>query len=569
MPSTPSPLLRIQLMGTGDQAGTWGDTTNTNLGTLLEGSIAGLASVSVTSASQALVATDYVADQARMAILSLSTSGAVTTAFNIYAPPVSKTYVIQNTSIYDATIYNATVANGTTAAGSGVTVPAGGVAYVFSNGTNCLSLNALYGGSTASLRVDGSGNVILTGNFTQTGNFTLTGDVNVTGAAVFNEAGADKDFRVEGDTDANLLFVDASTDRVGIGTSTPAYTFDLNKASGSFRVRDATGGNDVVIRSIAGPVSLIGSVANTPIGITTNDTTRIYVTAAGNVGIGTDTPQNKTHIQQTSATTNAVTQVLRLDSQSSGTPAIGIGVGMEFAAETSAGNTEVGVMLEAVTTDVTAASEDFDLVFKTMQNGTAAAERVRIRSDGNVGIGTSSPNTILSLSRSSACVAQFANGTATAQVGAFGTNVAAFGSSTNHPTRFLINGSIAAGIETTGDFQFNSGYGSSATAYGCRAWINFNGTGTPAIRGSGNVSSITDNGTGDYTINFTNAMPDANYSAIVTSEFVSNGTNICFPSLYAAGAPIATGSVRVYLQASGAGGGVRVDATYFCVAIFR
>jgi len=193
-------------MGTGDQAGTWGDTTNTNLGTLLEGSIAGLASVSVTSASQALVATDYVADQARMAILSLSTSGAVTTAFNIYAPPVSKTYVIQNTSIYDATIYNATVANGTTAAGSGVTVPAGGVAYVFSNGTNCLSLNALYGGSTASLRVDGSGNVILTGNFTQTGNFTLTGDVNVTGAAVFNEAGADKDFRVEGDTDANLLF---------------------------------------------------------------------------------------------------------------------------------------------------------------------------------------------------------------------------------------------------------------------------------------------------------------------------------------------------------------------------
>jgi hypothetical protein len=47
----------------------------------------------------------------------------------------------------------------------------------------------------------------------------------------------------------------------------------------------------------------------------------------------------------------------------------------------------------------------------------------------------------------------------------------------------------------------------------CRAWVNFNGTGTVAIRASFNVSSITDNGTGDYTINFTNAMPDANYSA--------------------------------------------------------
>jgi hypothetical protein len=46
----------------------------------------------------------------------------------------------------------------------------------------------------------------------------------------------------------------------------------------------------------------------------------------------------------------------------------------------------------------------------------------------------------------------------------------------------------------------------------CRAWVNFNGTGTPAIRASFNVSSITDNGTGDYTVNFTNALADANYS---------------------------------------------------------
>lgn len=54
---------------------------------------------------------------------------------------------------------------------------------------------------------------------------------------------------------------------------------------------------------------------------------------------------------------------------------------------------------------------------------------------------------------------------------------------------------------------------SSGTEIGtlCRAWVNFNGTGTVAIRASFNVSSITDNGTGDYTVNFTNAMPDANY----------------------------------------------------------
>jgi hypothetical protein len=65
----------------------------------------------------------------------------------------------------------------------------------------------------------------------------------------------------------------------------------------------------------------------------------------------------------------------------------------------------------------------------------------------------------------------------------------------------------------SGDLSFNSGYGSAAVAYGCRAWVNFNGTGTVAIRASGNVTSITDNGTGDYTVNFTTSMPDANYSA--------------------------------------------------------
>ncbi len=52
--------------------------------------------------------------------------------------------------------------------------------------------------------------------------------------------------------------------------------------------------------------------------------------------------------------------------------------------------------------------------------------------------------------------------------------------------------------------------------YKCRAWVNFNGTGTVAIRASGNVSSITDNGPGDYTVNFTTAMPDANYAAVST-----------------------------------------------------
>jgi hypothetical protein len=89
-------------------------------------------------------------------------------------------------------------------------------------------------------------------------------------------------------------------------------------------------------------------------------------------------------------------------------------------------------------------------------------------------------------------------------------------------------------LTSTGDLRFNSGYGSVATAYGCRAWVNFNGTGTVAIRASGNVSSITDNGTGDYTVNFYDAMPDANYARLlIAGALTSGGTmagNIATPS---------------------------------------
>jgi hypothetical protein len=81
----------------------------------------------------------------------------------------------------------------------------------------------------------------------------------------------------------------------------------------------------------------------------------------------------------------------------------------------------------------------------------------------------------------------------------------------------------AVNVDASDNLQFDSGYGSTATAYGCRAWVNFNGTGTVAIRDSGNVSSITDNGVGLYTMNFTTAMPDTNYS--VVGIVANTGTN--------------------------------------------
>jgi hypothetical protein len=98
-----------------------------------------------------------------------------------------------------------------------------------------------------------------------------------------------------------------------------------------------------------------------------------------------------------------------------------------------------------------------------------------------------------------------------------------------------------------------------------KAWVNFNGTGTVAIRASFNVSSITDNGTGDYTVNFTNAMVDANYAAACSSEHDSGTANY---TLGVAGDTAPTASaVRLNNMISNTAG--FADTRFANVAIFR
>lgn len=133
------------------------------------------------------------------------------------------------------------------------------------------------------------------------------------------------------------------------------------------------------------------------------------------------------------------------------------------------------------------------------------------------------------------------------------------------------NGSEKLRIDSSGNLQFNSGYGSVATAYGCRAWVNFNGTGTVAIRASGNVSSITDNGTGDYTVNFSTAMPDANYCICGTASWDgttlnnAHGMSIA-PKNNNSGAISATSlNAITYYEGTGA----RFDPLFASLSIFR
>ena len=109
---------------------------------------------------------------------------------------------------------------------------------------------------------------------------------------------------------------------------------------------------------------------------------------------------------------------------------------------------------------------------------------------------------------------------------------------------------------------FNAG--GSAPVYACRAWVNFNGAGTVTIGGSGNVSSITDNGTGDYTVNFTNTFSNANYSYAMSFQHDGN-PNVAKPK----SGEITTSSIGVNVGQYQAGStNSNVDPITASVAIF-
>ena len=186
---------------------------------------------------------------------------------------------------------------------------------------------------------------------------------------------------------------------------------------------------------------------------------------------------------------------------------------------------------------------------------------------GNVGIGTSSPQAKLNSVSTGAAL----GGTAQFAVGSSSNDYenTYFRIDNSGNSNFCIDQKLSGVFynrvlieRTTGNFKFDSGYGSAATAYGCRAWVNFNGTGVVAIRASGNVSSITDNGTGDFTVNFSTAMPDSNFSAVISSGNPSGTPNIDREEISA----YTTSTCRMLFTMSGV---ASIDPTYVNVAIFR
>jgi hypothetical protein len=235
MASTYSTNLKIELIGTGEQAGTWGTTTNTNLGTALEQAVVGKADVTMSSTTITLTLTNAnTAQNARAIYLNLT--GSPGGAAVLEVPAIQKPYIVKNGSDQQVTIK----VSGQT----GVAIPTGKTALVYNNGTDVVTavdfipeiatttvdatnievtnIKAKDGTSAGSI-ADSTGVVTLASSVLTTTDInggTIDGAViggataaagsfttlNTSGAVVFNDAGADVDFRVEGDTDANLLF---------------------------------------------------------------------------------------------------------------------------------------------------------------------------------------------------------------------------------------------------------------------------------------------------------------------------------------------------------------------------
>lgn len=260
MASTFSPILRIELIGTGDQSGTWGLTTNTNLGTLIEQAIAGTTLLDVTSGNVTLTNLNGASDQARCMALRVSGTPGVTR--NIIAPAVSKLYVIANKS--DAAVVIKTSSS------TGYTIPAGDIVMVYYDpslsvldfvlvGKQYTTLNT---GNTLVLR-DATGNFAANAITANTFSGQLSGTIS-SGTTATTQAAGDNSTKL-----ATTAYVKTATDNLNLGTISTQNANNVNLSGGAISgvtLSTTSSGNSVngnVVGSNATGVKTVSTSAPT------------------------------------------------------------------------------------------------------------------------------------------------------------------------------------------------------------------------------------------------------------------------------------------------------------------
>jgi hypothetical protein len=364
MASTYSPL-KIELIGTGEQAGTWGTTTNTNLGTALEEAITGRATATFPSdANFTLTYTDSNSAQVfRNLVLNVTSSGNLSATRDLIIPAIEKQYFVENNTSGGQSI------RVKTAAGNGVTIPNGRVANVFCDGTNTRFASDLIGNIT-------------TGNITA-GNVTATGDVSITGSVtsvlkIANGTVSAPSLAASADTNTGIYFPAADELAVAAGgyemirvdntgSSTRFVDFRCNLRTEPDVEATIESGR---FSSIDGGSTLTTIGGSTFFRIEVEDSPKMYIMDTGRVGIGTGIPNAMLHVATVSNETSVLvdngTATTFLVTYASGETAL-------------VGNPASGQLMAVGTTN------DRSLRFVTN-----SAERLRISNTGTVGINVSS-----------------------------------------------------------------------------------------------------------------------------------------------------------------------------------
>lgn len=259
MPTTYSTNLRLALMATGENSGTWGTITNTNLGTLLEQAISGVATVSMSDTNKTLTALDGSIDESRNMVITLT--GTLSATRNVIIPSVDKMYLIRNSTSGGQSVLVKT------ASGSGATVPNACTVALYCDGTNVFQASPAYNATTSSVIVPGD--LLVTGTISGTlavssvptstileygGTSAPTGYLMCDGAAVSRSTYAAL-FAVIGTTygagnGSTTFNVPDRRDRVGIG-------------AGSTYARGQTGGAATGTTSLDGLHSHTGVTGST------------------------------------------------------------------------------------------------------------------------------------------------------------------------------------------------------------------------------------------------------------------------------------------------------------------